>query len=53
MASNMVEALQPNPVVALFDTHFSGTHEVYTLEKFHKSMVSGLMVYGMMRAVKK
>lgn len=27
--------------------------EVYTLEKFHKSMVSGLMVYGMMRAVKK
>jgi len=26
--------------------------EVYTLEQYHKSMVSGLMVYGMMRAVK-
>eukprot|EP00441_Pelagodinium_beii_P014568 CAMPEP_0197660546 /NCGR_PEP_ID=MMETSP1338-20131121/50911_1 /TAXON_ID=43686 ORGANISM="Pelagodinium beii, Strain RCC1491" /NCGR_SAMPLE_ID=MMETSP1338 /ASSEMBLY_ACC=CAM_ASM_000754 /LENGTH=436 /DNA_ID=CAMNT_0043237915 /DNA_START=43 /DNA_END=1349 /DNA_ORIENTATION=+ len=25
--------------------------EVYTLEQYHKSMVSGLMVYGMMRAV--
>ena len=27
--------------------------EVYTLEKYHKSMVDGLMVYGMMRAIKK
>lgn len=27
--------------------------EVYTLEKYHQSMVDGLMVYGMMRAVKK
>ncbi|CAJ1386718.1 unnamed protein product [Effrenium voratum] len=27
--------------------------EVYTLEKYHVSMVDGLMVYGMMRAVKK
>ena len=27
--------------------------QVYTLEKYHKSMVDGLMVYGMMRAVKK
>lgn len=27
--------------------------EVYTLETFHRSMVSGLMVYGMMRATKK
>lgn len=26
--------------------------EIYTLEKYHKSMVSGLMVYGMMRATK-
>lgn len=27
--------------------------QVYTLEKYHKSMVDGLMVYGMMRAIKK
>lgn len=27
--------------------------EVYTLEVYHRSMVSGLMVYGMMRAIKK
>ena len=27
--------------------------KVYTLEKYHVSMVDGLMVYGMMRAVKK
>lgn len=26
--------------------------EVYTLERYHRSMVSGLMVYGMMRATK-
>ena len=39
-------------IVTMFQP-FPAVFEVYTLEVYHKSMVSGLMVYGMMRATKK